>query len=93
MRVGILKDQAILRFQTYGFAKRPCFEVSVSNNFFNQLREIHTLSRTRGKTRLKAGKYENLSHQRIDSGQHFSVSKSYGLGRQKASCKQKNRGR
>ena len=69
MRIGILKDQAIRRFQTYGFAKRPCFEVSVSNNFFNQLREIHTLSGTRGKTRLKAGKYENLSHQRIDSGQ------------------------
>src|SRR5258706_14016181 len=69
MRIGIFKDHAIRRFQTYGFAKRLCFEVSVSNNFFDQLREIHTLSPTRGKTRLKAGKYENLSHQRIDSGQ------------------------
>src|SRR5882672_2795643 len=69
MRIGIFKDHGIRRFQTYGFAKRLCFEVSVSNNFFDHLREIHTLSRTRGKTRLETGKYENLSHQRIDSGQ------------------------
>ncbi len=69
MGIGIFKDHGIRPFQTHGFAKRLCFEVSVSNNFFDQLREIHTLSPTRGKTRLKAGKYENLSHQRIDSGQ------------------------
>src|SRR5260370_20562386 len=69
MRIGIFKEHRIRRFQTHRFAERLCFEVSVSDNFFDQLREIHTLSCARGKTRLKAGKYENLTHQRIDSGQ------------------------
>ena|ERR1700675_3959105 len=69
MRICVFKDHRIRPFQTYEFAKRLCFEVSFSSYLFDQLREIHTLSSARGKTRLKTRKNEYLSHQSVDSGQ------------------------
>jgi hypothetical protein len=45
MRIGVFKENGMRRFQTYGLAKRPRFEVSISGYFLDQLREIHTLSR------------------------------------------------
>src|SRR5258706_9108071 len=66
MRIAVFKENGTLGFQTYGFTERLCFKVSVSSYFFDQLRQIHTLSRARGETRLEARKHEYLIHQRLD---------------------------